>query len=270
MLKEKISRILDLQGKELKRLGLYTIVVLVSFAFCLPFIGRGLTSDDQSLLNKKKSVAESVLEAEEQDSLIKLDLQHPLSPQLTEKEEVNQDKPFLTGDKGNPSPISEGQEKVEAEGEVLAVKKQGVQGDVQKTDPLQGKLQEMMWPVKGEVLRPVGICYWQTFGDYRYHDGVDLKGERGTEVQAALPGKIGKVETSKEEAVKVVIDHGGGWQSVYAHLEMSYLKEGQEVQAGEKIGRIGQPGSREVAMGPHLHFTLSKDGKIINPLDYLQ
>lgn len=267
MLKEKISKILDLQGKELKRLGFYTIVVLTSFAICLPFIGRGLKNHNNNLLNKQKSVAESVLAGEEErDSIVKVDSYQPIQNQLTAEEAENMEN---TEKKRNKESCPIHAEKEDAEEEVPAMKNMQEEERQEVAAAVNVELKEMVWPVKGEVLRQVGICYWQTFSDYRYHDGVDIKAERGTEVLAALQGKIVSVETSKDKAVKVVIDHGGGWQSVYAHLEISYLKEGQVVQTGEKIGRIGQPGSQEISIGPHLHFKLSKDEKIINPLDYL-
>ncbi len=129
--------------------------------------------------------------------------------------------------------------------------------------------QKMIWPLQGDILRGVGICYSQTFSDYRYHNGLDIKGKRGTEIVAVLDGTVLRIETSQGEAKKISIKHGNGWQSEYAHLEEVYVKAGDAVGAGKKIGLLGQPGSLEILEGSHLHFVLIKNNKVVNPVDFL-
>jgi murein DD-endopeptidase MepM/ murein hydrolase activator NlpD len=130
-------------------------------------------------------------------------------------------------------------------------------------------ISNIMWPLKGEVSQGIGISYSKTFGDYRYHDGIDIQGDRGVEVVAVLAGKVTKKETTKSDGIKVTINHGGGWTSIYKHLGDSYLQVGDEVKIGENVGSINQPGMSEIMEGPHLHYTILKDNKVINPLDYL-
>ncbi len=130
-------------------------------------------------------------------------------------------------------------------------------------------LSEMVWPIQGQVLRGDGLSYAQTFSDYRYHDGLDIKAARGAEVVAALPGIVISKERTKEEGVKLILEHGQGWVSEYAHLEEAYLQVDNYCQAGDPLGVVNQPGLQELLEGPHLHFTLRQAEKIVNPLEYL-
>lgn len=130
-------------------------------------------------------------------------------------------------------------------------------------------IQDIVWPVRGEILQGVGIAYSRTFSDYRYHNGLDIKVKRGAEVLADLDGRVSKVETSKGEGKKIVIAHSSGWQSIYSHLTEVYVKTNETLTAGKRLGMVGQPGLNEILDEPHLHFELLKDGKTVDPLDYL-
>ena len=66
-------------------------------------------------------------------------------------------------------------------------------------------------------------------------------------VKAALPGKVIKSETTKDQATVVILDHGDGWLSSYAHLGKSSVRVGQTLKAGQTIGTVGEPGLSEVS-----------------------
>ncbi|QNB47037.1 peptidoglycan DD-metalloendopeptidase family protein [Thermanaerosceptrum fracticalcis] len=245
MIREKFSKLLDGQSKQLKTLGIYTGVVLLIFSIIIPFMGKGLfvketAKKNESPLTSVMGQANSM--KEERSTVTGIVLQE------------SQDKP-----KTMPAPP-----KAKEEAEVKAP----VQTQTREVNAVSN-IKDITWPVKGEVIQEVGLSYSKTFSDYRYHNGIDIKVKRGTEAGAALEGKIGKVETTKSEGLKVSIDHGDGWQSVYAHLEDVFVKTGDVVKKGQSIGIVGQPGLNEVMEGPHLHYSLLKDGKVVNPRDYL-
>lgn len=121
-------------------------------------------------------------------------------------------------------------------------------------------------PVEGEV----GFGYGQTSkllgGDRQFHEGVDIRAKRGTPVRAAGEGKIidatDRYRGSVDWGKVVVIDHGHGLVTRYAHLDSYVVRKGDRVDAGDIIGAVGSTGK---ATGPHLHFEVIEDGKTIDP-----
>lgn len=137
------------------------------------------------------------------------------------------------------------------------------------TGTVAGDISNMVWPAEGEIIRGWGISYSQTFGDFRYHDGVDIKAGIGTKVKAIMSGRVSLIGESDNEGKIITIDHGNGWQSFYSHLGELSLQAGEMIEGGQVIGLIGEPGLAERKEGTHLHFVLIKDGKKVDPLLHL-
>lgn len=101
----------------------------------------------------------------------------------------------------------------------------------------------------------------------RFHTGLDLAAPTGTPIYAA---KAGRVEVAGWSSVgygfHVVLDHGGGLETLYAHMSRIAVRPGQWVEAGEVIGYVGSTGW---STGPHLHFEVRVNGIVKNPLSYL-
>ena len=98
------------------------------------------------------------------------------------------------------------------------------------------------------------------------HDGVDFVADRGTPVLAAADGKVRTAAFSAALGNYVVIDHGGGFSTVYACLAEAQTAAGDEVNAGTQIGTVGSSG---MATGPHLHLELWLDDAPIDPVPYM-
>ena len=99
-----------------------------------------------------------------------------------------------------------------------------------------------------------------------YNGGIDWGMPTGTAIYAAAPGKIVKAgPDASGYGEHVRIDHGGGYMTIYAHLEMAVVSAGQEVQAGQMIARSDNTGN---STGPHLHFELRQNGQAIDPAPY--
>ena len=100
-----------------------------------------------------------------------------------------------------------------------------------------------------------------------YHGGIDFPVATGTPVKAAADGKV---TTAKELNYSyghyLIIDHGGGIQTLYAHNSQLLVKVGQTVTQGQQIARSGSTGN---STGPHVHFEVRKNGVQVNPLNYL-
>jgi murein DD-endopeptidase MepM/ murein hydrolase activator NlpD len=99
-------------------------------------------------------------------------------------------------------------------------------------------------------------------GAAKYHRGIDLKAAYGTEVPAASDGKVVEVGENGAYGLTVVVDHGSGLKTRYAHLATTDVTVGDQVLQGQDIGRVGQSGR---ATGPHLHFEVIRNGQRVDP-----
>ncbi|RMH40722.1 MAG: peptidase M23 [Deltaproteobacteria bacterium] len=99
-------------------------------------------------------------------------------------------------------------------------------------------------------------------GDRRFHAGVDLAAPEGTPVVAAGAGTVVRAGPAGGYGNLVVVDHGGGVHTRYAHLSDIAVQVGDRVAAGARIGAVGATGR---ATGPHLHFEVRRDGRPVDP-----
>lgn len=101
---------------------------------------------------------------------------------------------------------------------------------------------------------------------YIQHDGVDMIVIRGTDVYAAADGVVAEgTGRSKSAGNVVVISHAGPYSTVYSHLDNVNVSRGQKVRRGQKIGTVGMTGK---AYAPHLHYSVLKDGEVVDPVHY--
>jgi len=100
----------------------------------------------------------------------------------------------------------------------------------------------------------------------KMHTGMDFSAKSGTPIYATGDGKIAKVRRSRRGyGNHVIINHGYGYKTLYAHMKKYAVKKGQKVQRGEVIGYVGSTGT---SVAPHLHYEVHKDGRKINPVNF--
>lgn len=128
---------------------------------------------------------------------------------------------------------------------------------------------DMLWPVPSSFIisspfgpRPELVA----FGAPYFHTGMDIQANTGESVVAAQSGRVLTATFLNSYGNTIVIDHGGGIVTLYAHLNAIYVESGQDVDAGEVIGEIGSTG---LSSGPHLHFEVREDGVHIDPMVYV-
>ncbi|MDR0315686.1 MAG: M23 family metallopeptidase [Treponema sp.] len=99
-----------------------------------------------------------------------------------------------------------------------------------------------------------------------FHAAIDLAARTGTPVKAATDGTVSLVGRSPVFGTYIIMKHGDDYQTMYAHLSATSVKQGDYVRQGGKIGEVGSTG---YSTGPHLHFAVYKNGRAVNPLDLL-
>jgi murein DD-endopeptidase MepM/ murein hydrolase activator NlpD len=117
----------------------------------------------------------------------------------------------------------------------------------------------LIWPTSGPVTSPYG----QRWG--RLHAGIDIGAPTGNPIYAANSGTV-IMGCGSGYGNCVLIDHGGGFITLYAHQSAVYVNDGQQVSRGDNIGLVGCTGS---CTGPHLHFETRINGSPQNPMNYL-
>ena len=129
-------------------------------------------------------------------------------------------------------------------------------------------------PVHGEVVMAFSVdelAYNPTLEDWRTHDGVDIQAASGATVLSACNGTVLSVSEDPLMGTTVVVEHDGGYQTTYANLQSHPpVEAGEIVSAGQILGAVGTTAAAEAAQGPHLHFSVSKDGEAVNPHEFLE
>ena len=131
---------------------------------------------------------------------------------------------------------------------------------------------QMSWPmIRGtltQLFGPTTFALEPPLGQYKhFHTGIDIAAAYGTPVLAAADGLVVAVRhTTVGYGNYVIVAHGGGYFTLYAHLADTQVVEGQHVVRGQLVGDEGATG---LATGPHLHFELRYNGAVIDPLAYL-
>ncbi|MDR7435531.1 MAG: peptidoglycan DD-metalloendopeptidase family protein [Armatimonadota bacterium] len=121
----------------------------------------------------------------------------------------------------------------------------------------------LLWPLEGEITSGFGVRRHPIFRIAKMHTGVDIASTWGTPVPAAGDGEVIYAGWFGGYGKIVVIDHGGGLSTLYAHLSTILVELGQKVKRGQIIGRVGSTG---YSTGPHLHFEIRIDGRPVDPL----
>lgn len=139
---------------------------------------------------------------------------------------------------------------------------------------LDGVFPEPMW--EGPFIMPVDNIITSPFGRARsyneqpatsFHAGVDVRGSVGTPVMAAARGRVALAKSLVVRGNTVVLDHGLGVYTLYAHLNSLAVRPGQMVEQGDIIGQVGATG---LVTGPHLHWEVRVRGEAVNPLEWTE
>ncbi len=116
------------------------------------------------------------------------------------------------------------------------------------------------WPLRGTITSYFGMR------EGGFHHGLDIAAPYGSEVRAAASGVVEYTGIQGGYGLMLILDHGNGWKSLYAHNSRLLVKKGQRVTAGQPISLVGASGN---ATGPHLHLEIMQYEKKLDPMFYL-
>ena len=125
---------------------------------------------------------------------------------------------------------------------------------------------QLMYPTIGEVTSNFGWRVHPILGTERFHAGIDFGADYGSLIYASARGRVIYADWYGGYGNSVIIDHGNGMTTLYAHCSELYVKDGDVVERGQPIAAVGSTG---FSTGPHLHFELRANGEPIDPAAYL-
>lgn len=127
---------------------------------------------------------------------------------------------------------------------------------------------QFVWPAPSstKITSYYGNRVHPIYGVTRFHSGLDLAAPMGSPILAAANGVVVAADYNSSMGNYVMIDHGDGLFTIYMHSSMLECSKGDKVTAGQEIAKVGSTGA---STGPHLHFSVRKDGQYVDPTSYL-
>lgn len=212
--------------------------------------------------NRAKAAAEEAQKQKEALVPLKADL---VAAQADAKAKEAVEQKAVDAIKGQKSSYTKQINQIQAESNALAaeIKKKQQQSPTTPTvPPTPGK---MIKPVPGAINSSFGYRIHPIYGDSRLHAGIDFNAGVGTPIKAAKAGKVITASVLSGYGNVIVVDHGGGISTLYAHQSSFAVGVGAQVSQGQVIGYAGMSGN---VTGPHLHFEVRVNGTPTDPMAY--
>lgn len=132
---------------------------------------------------------------------------------------------------------------------------------------LSGEFGTLDWPVDGEIVARFGRAVHPVYKTEIINNGIDIRAPRGTPVKAVEAGRVVYVDWNGGYGLTLILDHDGGYYSLYSHLDRALVSIHQRVARGQAVATVGESGSLE---GPKLHFEIRQGGRAIDPIGWLR
>ena len=234
-----------------------------------------ITSYSESLLDQvadfeefRMEVAEKIEKEEPEEG----DLDELLTTLATEEAENSSEERLVRevsrGDSGGTIE-DRTEENIQTLNRLLPVTEEAIaelKGDVEEYEERMAATPDI-WPTEGRITSGFGTRRDPFTRATNFHSGVDIANDRGTKIYATADGTVANASYQGGYGRVIEIDHGYGYLTLYAHLNSKKVSEGEEVEKGEVIGRMGSTGR---STGPHLHYEVHVNGSPVDPKDYME
>ena len=213
-------------------------------------------------LENQKAYLENLRESAEQQKADKADKLNELSESMDEQEE------YLESLKKNEKEAEALFERYQAAEEEVDRQLQKAISDLQKQQQSQYVGGALLWPLPSSYMTissPFGPRTHPVLGGYQFHNGIDIPAPNGTPIVAANEGTVITATYHYAYGNYIVVDHGGGTATMYAHCSTMAVTVGEKVSRGQEIGTVGRSG---LATGYHLHMTIYENSQPVDPVGY--
>ena len=238
---------------------------------------KNALADEKAAIEQKKvelAAAEEALAAKREESESLLDELIANAQLLAEEDEKYESLQNELADE-IAKKEQEYNQKVEEERKAYEAAQKGNGGNVgtnENGDPfiVAPKNESFIFPLPTNIgsciTSPYGMRYHPVTGVYKFHNGVDYAANAGRPIYASKSGIVTTATCTTAWGNYVVINHGDGFSTLYAHMTHYIVSYGEYVEQGQTIGYVGSTG---YSTGPHLHFTIFYNGSTVNPSDYV-
>lgn len=162
--------------------------------------------------------------------------------------------------------IEEYEQMIDDQNALIAELEKQIEAEKEKLRRYDGGIFKFPLASYTRVSDDYGMRIHPTLGVEQFHNGVDLAAPKGTAIYAAYDGEVVAATYSSSMGNYVMINHGDGLYTIYMHASALYVSAGQEVARGDTIAAVGSTGR---STGPHLHFSVRKNGNYVSPWDYI-
>ncbi len=225
---------------------------------------------DRNLKNQyqsEKDELEATKKALEDDRVLQAELLETLKEDKAHYDQLaNEQATYINSLQSDVNATNSAYEKAKAEENRLDKELQAYLKSLQEKEQTVYVGGEFIWPLPGHSYVSSGFG-WRTLGGVRdYHRGIDIPAPYGTPIKASNGGTVVTATGSGSYGNYVVINHGGGKSTLYAHMSSIAVSVNQKVSQGQVIGYVGSTG---YSTGNHLHIEVRINGECQNPLKYL-
>ncbi len=231
---------------------------------------RYIANNDQQLLEEVQALQKSLDEQHASLTIMKTDLETKKQDQVVKTQELSvasaEQQKVVNEINADVNATFAMLEEMEAEAESLnseIQRLQAAQNSGNQTAPTG-----YVWPCPSSknITSPYGYRIHPIFGYKKMHTGIDIGAKKGTDIVAAASGTVIMAKYYGGYGNCIIVDHGGGMSTLYAHMSAYVAKNGDYVQAGQTIGKVGSTGN---STGPHLHFEVRVNGNHTDPTAYV-
>ncbi len=230
--------------------------------------------NDIKILKKIQKQHEDIKEQKVQLETLKTQLEQEKKNEEAKQAELQVQKSSVEALKAEVSKDNKALEKqidqlnAEANALTALIQSQQNKGQASSSTTSQYTGGAMAWPVPAShrITSPYGYRIHPILKVKKFHSGIDIGAGSGTPIVAAASGTVTMSQTYGGYGKTVMIDHGGGMVTLYAHCSKLNVSVGQKVTKGQTISLVGSTGQ---STGPHLHFEVRKNGATQNPTSYV-